>query len=97
MPGSSVVEHKAFLGHLPEIVESPGVGQAVPQRHLMPGRSFPSVNLSRVGYSLASDFFKVIEITPYQDVIGVEAFLSDFFPDGCPLVGDDLSMDIDDG
>jgi len=54
----------------------------------MPGRNFPSVDLSRAGYSSAGDFFKVIEIAPYQDVIGVEAFLCDFPPDGCPFVGD---------
>jgi hypothetical protein len=95
--GSSVVEREAFLGHLPESVESPGIDQAVPQRHLVPGCSFPFVDLSRARYSSAGDFFKVIEIAPYQDVIRVEAFLCDFPPDGCPLVGDVLCIDVDDG
>jgi hypothetical protein len=63
----------------------------------MSGCSFPSVDLSRAGYSLVGDFFKVIEIAPYQDVLGVEAFLSDFPPDGSPLVGDELCIDSDDG
>jgi hypothetical protein len=63
----------------------------------MPGRNFPYVDLFRVGFSPASDFFKVIEIAPYQDVIGVEVFLYDFSPYGCSLVGDVMCIDVDDG
>jgi hypothetical protein len=55
------------------------------------------MDLSRAGFSSASDFFEVIEIAPYQDVIGVKAFLGDFPPDGCPLRGDALCIDVDDG
>ncbi len=61
----------------------------------MPGRSFLSMDLSRAGYSPAGDFFKVIEIAPHQYVIGVEVFLCDFPPDGCPLVGDLLCIDVE--
>jgi len=55
------------------------------------------MDLPCAGYSPAGDFFKVIEIAPYQDMIGVEAFMSDFPPDACPLIGDVLSIDVDDG
>jgi hypothetical protein len=63
----------------------------------MPEWNFPSMDLPCAGYSPAGDFFKVIEIAPYQDMIGVEAFMSDFPPDACPLIGDVLSIDVDDG
>ncbi len=95
--GSSVVKRKAFLGHLSKAIKSPSAGQAVPQRHLMPSHSFPSVDLSRAGFSPAGDLFKVVEIAPYQDVIRVETFLCDFLPDGCSLVRDALCIDVDDG
>jgi hypothetical protein len=39
----------------------------------------------------------MIEITPYQDVVGIEVTLRDFCPNGSPLVGGLLGVDIDYG
>ncbi|CAK9195083.1 unnamed protein product [Sphagnum troendelagicum] len=49
-PGSSVVKRKVLLRHLPEAVKFPSINQTVSQCHLVPGRRFPSVDLSHARY-----------------------------------------------
>jgi hypothetical protein len=77
---SPVVEGEGLLGHLPETVRAPRIGQTVLKGHVMPGGRLPPVHLSFAGNAPTGGFLLMVEVSPDYGVVGVEFNFAYGFP-----------------